>query len=61
MEKTTSQKNKIRPFIIVGLLIFILATTSLVISKICLENKWFEAVFTNVNGLQLGNNVRYSE
>jgi phospholipid/cholesterol/gamma-HCH transport system substrate-binding protein len=60
MEKTTSQKNKIRPFLYNWAINFHLATY-LIGDK---QNVWktsdLEAVFTNVNGLQLGNNVRYS-
>lgn len=61
MEKTTSQKIRLAIFVIIGLLIFILA-----IYFIGSKQKMFgktahlEAVFNNVNGLQIGNNVRYS-
>ena len=60
MEKSTSQKIRLGVFVIIGLLLFVLA-----IYFICNKQKMFgktnhlEAVFTNVNGLQLGNNVRY--
>ena len=61
MEKTASQKINLGLFVIIGLLIFILA-----IYFICDKQKMFgktnhlETVFNNVNGLQLGNSVRYS-
>jgi phospholipid/cholesterol/gamma-HCH transport system substrate-binding protein len=61
MEKTTPQKIQLALFVIVGLLLFILA-----IYFIGNKQKMFGkthhliAVFNNVNGLQLGNNVRYS-
>ncbi|HLF53047.1 MlaD family protein [Flavobacterium sp.] len=61
MEKTTSQKIRLGLFVIIGLLIFVLA-----VYFIGNEQKMFgktdrlEAVFNNVSGLQLGNNVRYS-
>ncbi|MET0759357.1 MAG: MlaD family protein [Flavobacterium sp.] len=61
MEKTTSQKIRLGLFVIIGLVIFVLA-----IYFIGNEQKMFgktnrlEAVFNNVGGLQLGNNVRYS-
>ena len=61
MEKTTSQKIRLGFFVIIGLLLFIL-----VIYFVGNKQKMFgktnhlEAVFNNVNGLQLGNNVRYS-
>ena len=61
MEKTTSQKIRLGLFVIVGLLIFVLATY-LIGDKQNMFGKTsdLETVFTNVNGLQLGNNVRYS-
>lgn len=61
MEKTSSQKIKLGLFVIIGLLIFITA-----IYFIGDKEKMFgktvhlTAVFKNVNGLQLGNNIRYS-
>jgi phospholipid/cholesterol/gamma-HCH transport system substrate-binding protein len=60
MKKTTSQKIRLGLFYN-GLLIFILATY-LIGDKQNMFGKTsdLEAVFTNVNGLQLGNNVRYS-
>jgi phospholipid/cholesterol/gamma-HCH transport system substrate-binding protein len=61
MEKTASEKIKLGLFVISGLLLFIL-----VVYFIGDKQKMFgrtdhlTAVFSNVNGLQLGNNVRYS-
>jgi phospholipid/cholesterol/gamma-HCH transport system substrate-binding protein len=61
MEKTASEKIKLGIFVSTGLLFFILA-----IYFIGNKQKMFgntdhiTAVFSNVNGLQLGNNVRYS-
>lgn len=61
MEKTASEKIKLGFFVISGLLLFVL-----VVYFIGNKQKMFgstdhiTAVFSNVNGLQLGNNVRYS-
>ena len=61
MEKTASEKIKLGLFVISGLTLFIL-----VVYFIGNKQKMFgrtdhlTAVFSNVNGLQLGNNVRYS-
>jgi phospholipid/cholesterol/gamma-HCH transport system substrate-binding protein len=61
MEKTASEKIKLGLFVISGLILFIL-----VVYFIGNKQKMFgntdhlTAVFNNVNGLQLGNNVRYS-
>jgi phospholipid/cholesterol/gamma-HCH transport system substrate-binding protein len=61
MEKTASEKIKLGFFVISGLMLFIL-----VVYFIGNKQKMFgrtdhvTAVFSNVNGLQLGNNVRYS-
>ncbi|MDR6845919.1 MlaD family protein [Flavobacterium granuli] len=61
MEKTDSEKIKLGIFVITGLALFIL-----VVYFIGNKQKMFgttdhlTAVFSNVNGLQLGNNVRYS-
>jgi phospholipid/cholesterol/gamma-HCH transport system substrate-binding protein len=61
MEKTASEKIKLGLFVITGLTLFIL-----VVYFIGNKQKMFgstdhlTAVFSNVNGLQLGNNVRYS-
>lgn len=61
MEKSASEKIKLALFVITGLILFIL-----VVYFIGNKQKMFgstnhiTAVFNNVNGLQLGNNVRYS-
>lgn len=61
MEKTASEKIKLGLFVISGLTLFVL-----VVYFIGNKQKMFgrtdhlTAVFSNVNGLQLGNNVRYS-
>jgi phospholipid/cholesterol/gamma-HCH transport system substrate-binding protein len=61
MEKTASEKIKLGFFVITGLTLFVL-----VVYFIGNKQKMFgstdhiTAVFSNVNGLQLGNNVRYS-
>ncbi|MBL0013183.1 MAG: MCE family protein [Flavobacterium sp.] len=61
MEKTTSQKIRLGLFVIIGLLIFILAIYFIGNKQQMFgKTEHLKAVFTNVNGLQLGNNVRYS-
>ena len=61
MEKTASQKISLGFFVISGLLIFILAVYFVGDKqKMFGKTNHLEAVFNNVNGLQLGNNVRYS-
>ena len=61
MEKTTSQKIRLGLFVIIGLMIFILAVYFIGDKqKMFGKTNHLEAVFNNVNGLQLGNNVRYS-
>lgn len=61
MEKTASQKIRLGVFVISGLLIFILAVYFIGDKqKMFGRTNHLEAVFNNVNGLQLGNNVRYS-
>lgn len=61
MEKTISQKIRLGLFVILGLLIFI-ATIYFIGDKQKMFGKTdhLSVVFNNVNGLQLGNNVRYS-
>ena len=61
MEKTTSQKIRLGIFVIIGLIIFILAVY-FIGDKQQMFGKTYhlKAVFNNVNGLQIGNNVRYS-
>lgn len=61
MEKTTSQKMLLGLFVIIGLLVFILAVYFIGDKqKMFGKTHHLEAVFNNVNGLQLGNSVRYS-
>ncbi len=61
MEKAASQKIRLGFFVISGLLIFILAVYFVGDKqKMFGKTNALEAVFNNVNGLQLGNNVRYS-
>ncbi|UOB17935.1 MlaD family protein [Abyssalbus ytuae] len=61
MNKTTSQKIRLGIFVITGLSFFVLAAY-LIGNQQNLFQKSFKisAKFNNVNGLQLGNNVRYS-
>ncbi len=61
MEKTTSQKIRLGFFVIIGLLLFIFAVYFVGNKqKMFGKTNHLESVFNNVNGLQLGNNVRYS-
>ncbi len=61
MEKTTSQKIRLGLFVIIGLIIFILAIYFIGNKQQMFgKTEHLKAVFTNVGGLQLGNNVRYS-
>ncbi|WP_291122395.1 MlaD family protein, partial [Flavobacterium sp. UBA6046] len=61
MEKTASQKIRLGFFVIIGLLVFILAVYFIGDKqKMFGKTNHLEAVFNNVSGLQLGNNVRYS-
>lgn len=61
MEKTTSQKINLGIFVIIGLLIFILGVYFIGNKqKMFGKTNHLETVFNNVNGLKLGNNVRYS-
>jgi phospholipid/cholesterol/gamma-HCH transport system substrate-binding protein len=61
MEKTTSQKISLGLFVIIGLSLFILATYLIGDKqKMFGKTNHLETTFNNVNGLQLGNNVRYS-
>lgn len=61
MEKTTSQKLRLGLFVIIGLLLFILAVYFIGDKqKMFGKTSHLKAVFNNVSGLQLGNNVRYS-
>ena len=61
MEKTASQKIRLGLFVIIGLLFFILAVYFIGDKqKMFGKTYHLKAVFNNVNGLQLGNGVRYS-
>ena len=61
MEKTTSQKIRLGFFVISGLIIFIVAIYFIGDKqKMFGQTNHLKAIFNNVNGLQLGNNVRYS-
>lgn len=61
MEKTTSQKIRLGLFVIIGLLLFVLAVYFIGDKqKMFGKTYHLKSVFNNVNGLQLGNNVRYS-
>ncbi|MFV8270140.1 MlaD family protein [Flavobacterium sp. GT2N3] len=61
MEKTTSQKLRLGLFVIIGLTLFILAVYFIGDKqKMFGKTNHLKAVFNNVSGLQLGNNVRYS-
>ena len=61
MEKTTSQKLRLGLFVIIGLMLFILAVYFIGDKQQMFgKTNQLSAVFNNVSGLQLGNNVRYS-
>jgi phospholipid/cholesterol/gamma-HCH transport system substrate-binding protein len=61
MEKATTQKIRLGLFVIIGLLVFILAVYFIGDKqKMFGKTNHLEAIFNNVNGLQLGNSVRYS-
>ena len=61
MEKTTGQKIQLGLFVIIGLLLFVLAVYFIGDKqKMFGKTNHLISVFNNVNGLQLGNNVRYS-
>ena len=61
MEKTASQKINLGLFVIIGLLIFVLAVYFIGNKQNMFgKTNHLETVFNNVNGLQLGNSVRYS-
>jgi len=61
MEKTTGQKVRLGIFVLAGLIFFTVAVY-FIGNKQTLFGKSFtiNTIFRNVNGLQLGNNVRYS-
>jgi phospholipid/cholesterol/gamma-HCH transport system substrate-binding protein len=61
MKQTASQKIRLGIFVIIGLLIFIVAVYFIGDKqKMFGKTNHLKAVFNNVNGLQIGNNVRYS-
>jgi phospholipid/cholesterol/gamma-HCH transport system substrate-binding protein len=61
MEKTTSNKIQLAVFVIVGLILFIVAVYLIGKNqKMFDKSEHLKAVFNNVDGLILGNNVRYS-
>lgn len=61
MDKTVSHKIRLGLFVVIGLLLFVLAVYFIgEKQKMFGQTDQLYAVFTNVNGLQLGNNVRYS-
>jgi phospholipid/cholesterol/gamma-HCH transport system substrate-binding protein len=61
MEKTTGQKIQLGLFVIIGLSLFVLAIYFIGDKqKMFGKTNHLISVFNNVNGLQLGNNVRYS-
>ena len=61
MEKTKSQKIRLGLFVITGLFIFVIAIYFIGDKqKMFGQTNHLKAVFNNVSGLQLGNNVRYS-
>ncbi len=61
MEKTSSQKIRLGIFVTVGLIIFIIAVYFIgEKQKIFGNTNHLKAIFKNANGLQIGNNVRYS-
>lgn len=61
MEKSVNQKIKLGLFVILGLALFIAAVYFIGTKKNMFgQTSELSAVFANVNGLQVGNNVRYS-
>lgn len=61
MEKTNAEKIKLGIFVIIGLSVFVAAVYFIGNKKNLFGNTvHLSSVFNNVNGLQLGNNVRYS-
>src|SRR6478752_9985361 len=61
MEKTTSQKIRLGIFVIIGLVLFIVMVYFIgKKQKMFGDTSELYSVFENVNGLELGNNVRYS-
>lgn len=61
MEKSVTQKVRLGVFVIIGLTLFVLAIYFIgEKQKMFGETRQLSAIFNNVSGLQLGNNVRYS-
>lgn len=61
MEKTSNQKIRLGIFVIFGTLVFIAAIYFIGSKQLFFGNtENLKATFDNVNGLQLGNNVRFS-
>lgn len=61
MEKTAAQKIKLGLFVITGLILFIIAIYLIGDKqKLFGKTSHLETLFNDVNGLQIGNNVRYS-
>lgn len=61
MEKSANQKIKLGALVLLGLLLFIAAVYFIGNKKNMFgQTSELTAVFNNVNGLQVGNNVRYS-
>lgn len=61
MEKTNAEKIKLGIFVIIGLSVFVAAVYFIGNKQNLFGNTvHLSSVFNNVNGLQLGNNVRYS-
>lgn len=61
MTKSTAQKVRVGIFVVIGTLLLIITLYSIGKRQhIFSKNIQLHAVFANVNGLQIGNNVRYS-
>lgn len=61
MEKTNAEKFKLGIFVIIGLVLFVTAVYFIGNKKNMFgKTTTISALFNNVNGLQLGNNVRYA-
>jgi phospholipid/cholesterol/gamma-HCH transport system substrate-binding protein len=61
MEKTASQKIQLGLFVLIGLFFFVLAIYFIGSKQQMFgKTEHLKVTFNNVNGLQLGNNVRYS-
>ena len=61
MEKTDAQKTRLGLFVIIGSILFFSGIYFVGNKQNLFDNtSSLKAVFTNINGLQVGNNVRYS-